>query len=125
MPSPRAHRAYLVLFFSYRENRHSHRCGGFWGDPTSRRSAAIFWTQGLCLVRGRRGLSCGRRAVPNGPGTSCPPVIRNSSTMLSTNCVLHKLRVMRPLWLLTRYLLRPFGRPEGSARSSLLLDAIG
>src|SRR5207244_7410251 len=54
-------------------------------NPSSRRSAAVFCAQGVCLVRGRRGLSCGSRPVPRGLATGCPPVIRNSSTMLSTN----------------------------------------
>src|SRR5271157_929348 len=60
----------------------------------------------MCGVRGRRDPSCGGRLVLPGLATGCPPVIRMSSTMLSTNCAHSDAQV-------------------GSARSGLLLDAVG
>ena len=54
-------------------------------NPYYRRSAVIFQSQGVCLVRGRPGPRCGWRLGAHGLATGCPPVIRGCSTMLSTN----------------------------------------
>jgi len=83
LPGP-AHRAYLVLFFSYLQNSHSHRYGGFWGESGFPQFSGPFLPTGDVRRKGRRHPCCGRGLAVPGLATGCPPVIRMSSTMLST-----------------------------------------
>src|SRR5207244_617523 len=48
-------------------------------NPSSRRSAGIFCAQGVCLVRGRRDLSCGCRTVP----PNCWPILGSDRSVSS------------------------------------------
>src|SRR5689334_24187404 len=79
-------------------------------NPRSRRPAASCNPQGVWRARGRREAPCGRRVLPHGLATSCPPVFRNSSTTLSTNCVHSNARA---------------NRRARSAGARLLLDPVG
>ena len=54
--------------------------------PCHPRPAAVFLPTGDVPEKGTARPSCGRRAAPPRLATGCPPVIRMSSTMLSTNC---------------------------------------